>query len=83
MREIPIGKEVRLNGLSDLGMVAEFRPMFGQFVTVVRQTNKGLIEIKHNGKLYYVPKRNLNIDTAREPLQTPNVTPDGNLCHDR
>ena len=70
MKEIPIGKEVRLNGLYDLGMFAEFRPMFGQFVLVVRQTKKGLIEIKHDGKLYCVPKRNLNIDTAREPLQT-------------
>jgi hypothetical protein len=51
----------KLNGLYDLGLEAQIRPYIGTVVEIVKQTKAGLYQIKtHDGKLFSVPKRNLD-----------------------
>lgn len=51
----------RVNALGDLAMRGEARPLIGKQVKFIRVTRVGLAEVLYEGRLYYVPPRNLEL----------------------
>jgi len=53
------GAEVHVNGRGDLMMDGDVKHIIGQRVQFQRLTKKGLMEVRFEERLYYVPPKNV------------------------